>query len=431
MSHFSTTAYLSSKGTNIPKIVSTLSASCRERYEIREKGALNALKSISSYAHDKIEYYRDARYSCLGNINSINDLNELPIITKQELRNAGRSVLGKISHARRATTGGSTGEPLAYYMSNTDYQLGRAISFRGWGYAGYRLGDRVAILAGASLMPSHLGDVKARFNDYLQGFLHLSSYGMGERDLESYIKQIDDFRPRYLRGYATSLNLLSRYLLETGKSLKAPIMAVFSTSEMLLPEYRKNIQNALGVKVYNQYGLNDGGISAFECKCGKMHIDCERAILECVDDSGLRVLGKTGRILATSLFNDAMPFFRYNTGDLGVVEFDECDCGVTGFVLKSLEGRETDFLEINDKKIGSPVLTVLMGKHDIIRYSIMQTDTLLSIFLIPGMNFTQNDEKEINESLNWHVGPVETKFVVVGTDFFNGMNKHKFIIKNI
>jgi len=80
------------------------------------------------------------------------------------------------------------------------------------------------------------------------------------------------------------------------------------------------IERVFDVQVFDNYGLGDGGISAFECHLHKgMHIDYERSILQTVNDSGEVVKCAIGRIIATSLYNYAMPFIRYDTGDFGFI----------------------------------------------------------------------------------------------------------------
>jgi len=160
-----------------------------------------------------------------------------------------------------------------------------------------------------------------------------------------------------------------------------------------------------------------------------MHIDTERAILEVVNENGEQVIGKIGRILATSLFNYAFPFIRYDTGDLGVLVHSECPCGRKMPLLKEIVGRVTDFLKLNGKIIGSPVLTVLFGKFDIEQYQIVQeTEDSIICRIVKGKTYGREDERFIRESFFKHVGPIKVMFKYVPTIKPEGESKYKFII---
>ena len=114
------------------------------------------------------------------------------------------------------------------------------------------------------------------------------------------------------------------------------------------------------MKVFDTYGLNDGGVSAYECqKHNGMHIDYERSILECADNNGHNIKNAEGKILATSLFNFAMPFIRYDTEDIGIISDNYCSCDCKRPLLIKMLGRKTDYLYLNGKYIGSPVLLEL------------------------------------------------------------------------
>jgi phenylacetate-CoA ligase len=98
---------------------------------------------------------------------------------------------------------------------------------------------------------------------------------------------------------------------------------------------RENIENTFGCDIYDGYGLNDGGVGAYECsEHSGLHIDMERSIMEIVDKKGHQMEDGVGSILATSLYNYAMPFIRYETGDLGHIIPTNCGCGRGSRLLK-------------------------------------------------------------------------------------------------
>jgi phenylacetate-CoA ligase len=91
---------------------------------------------------------------------------------------------------------------------------------------------------------------------------------------------------------------------------------------------RRRVESGFGVRVRQNYGLNEIGPVAPECEAGRFHIHTEHCWVEIVDDAGHAVApGETGRLLVTSLNNAAMPLLRYDTGDLATAVSGDCRCG--------------------------------------------------------------------------------------------------------
>jgi phenylacetate-CoA ligase len=407
------------------------------KYEELEKRAEEQLRKIISYAHDHVPYYKELFANLNISVNDIKtkkDLQKLPILTKEIIKmNYNAFIPDNIKYLKyiNGSTGGSTGIPLKYRMSLEDYERGIALLYRGWGMAGYRLGDKLAILAGTSLIPDSKTDIKKRFFDFILNHKSYSSYNLSENNLNNYYRSMNYWKPEFIRGYASSVYLFAKYIDDNNLKMQFHPKAIFTTAEKLSSNQRKLIEKAFDSEVFDNYGLNDGGISAFECPMHKgLHVDMERAILEVVDENGMQIFDRPGKILATSLFNYALPFIRYDTGDLGILSSEGCSCGRETFLLKELIGRTTDSLLLNGISIGSPILTVLMGKYDIGQYQIIQkSDNCLIIKIVKGKNFSPKDEELIRKSLVSHVGAVDIKFEYVDSIRPETGNKHKFIIR--
>jgi phenylacetate-CoA ligase len=396
-----------------------------------------SLRDLICYCFDHIPYYQNLFKSLRlrkDDFISTNDLEKLPILTKSQIKEKAGSFISRksTSNAVHGSTGGSTGVPLKYKMSPECYCRGVALLLRGWGFAGYRLGDRLAVIAGSSLM-SNRETLKEKLRDLLLNFHHYSSYGTDSEMLKKYLTHMEEWQPSYLRGYASSLYMLAKHVQQRGITVRFPLKGVFSTAEVLSLGQREQIEKVFHVKVFDNYGLHDGGVSAFECGAHNgMHIDYERAILQTVDDNGKVIAGKMGKIVATSLYNFAMPFIRYDTGDLGVIDEGRCSCGNERPLLKRVYGRTTDFLKLNGKIIGSPVLTVLMGNVDVENYQIIQKDVNeIDIRYVKETVLKTKDAELIEASFHAHVGQVKINLRKVTPDALLVKNKHKFIINEV
>ncbi|MBC8395019.1 MAG: phenylacetate--CoA ligase family protein [Deltaproteobacteria bacterium] len=393
------------------------------------------LRQLVIYAYENVPYYRqtfDRLDICPTDIRTLQDLEHLPVLTKKTIKANWTEFFPKrkVKYVHGAT-GGSTGDPLKYRMSLEDYERGNAILYRSLGYAGYELGDRMAVMAGSSLIPSMKTDLLKKVVDFFLNFRRYSSFEMSEKNLALYYRALNGWQPSFIRGYPTSIYQFARFIKENDLRLDFQPKAVFTTAEKLLDNQRLFIEEVFRTRVFDTYGLHDGGISAFECDAHMgMHISMERSVFEVVDDENRQIVDRKGKILATSLFNYALPFFRYDTGDLGIVSSRACSCGRAMPLLREIYGRETDFLKLNGIIIGSPVLTVLMGSRDIVQHQIIQTGPASIICrIIRGAGFGQKDEDFITQSFYTHIGRIKIDFEY--TEHIHPDKtgaKHKFII---
>ncbi len=308
------------------------------------------LKNLIKFSYENVPYYHNL-FRSLGlspeDIQTIEDLEKLPILTKdiikkhwEEFKPVNLSSMKYYNHA----TGGSTGTPMQYRLSKHDRFLGGALLYRGWGYGGYELGDRMVFLAGSSLGFDTKSKLTTFIHETTRNLRKLSSFDMGENEMREYAQTINSFKPKFIRGYASSIYFFARWLEENQLSVPSQ-KAVFTTAEKLFPYMRQTIEDVFDCDVYDNYGLNDGGVSAYECsEHTGLHIDTERSIMELVDGAGHQIDTGEGQILATSLYNYAMPFVRYATGDIGTLSDSFCTCGRGNLLLKEVVGREKELL---------------------------------------------------------------------------------------
>ncbi|WP_086482142.1 phenylacetate--CoA ligase family protein [Oceanospirillum sanctuarii] len=361
-------------------------------------------------------------------------IDKMPIINKLDIIK-NRDVIEVYdphnNESKTVSTGGSTGEPLVYRLSNSCDQASLALLYRGWSKGGYRLGDKVAVLAGGSLVGKS-STLKSKLISYCLSMRKYSSYGMDDSILEKYAIDMVKWKPKFLRGYPSSIYELAKFVDAERDRFQINLKSIFTTAEMLSSAQRKYIENVFQCPVYDGYGLNDGGLSAFECEFHDgYHIDTERGYLEVVDEGGRRIYGRVGRIVATSFINKATPFVRYDTGDLGVVSQEKCECGSSYPLLKSLEGRVTDMIEFGGFKIGTPVLTVLMGPVLVNKYQFIQeSNNCIRVVLSVSDEYEfEVSEKYIENSLRSHLGDIDVVFDYSGGFVLSKSGKHKIAVK--
>jgi len=129
---------------------------------------------------------------------------------------------------------------------------------------------------------------------------------------------------------------------------------IFSQACTLTKRCRNLVRSIFNLEVNDTYGSTELGLLAFECnEHSGLHMITDSAIIEFLDDDGGPVApGEVGEIVATGLFNYAMPLIRYKLGDLGIPTDDKCSCGRSWPLIKNIEGKIMDtFIMTSGKKI--------------------------------------------------------------------------------
>ena len=246
-------------------------------------------------------------------------------------------------------TSGSTGEPLRTLTTREQEVFEQETVYRAWMEAGYRLGDPVAIMR--SYVPENTKDL-FRY-DKRRNWLYMSAFHLGTNWAE-YVKALEDFQPRIIRGYPSSLGALSRF------PVKADIdpVSVICSSEVMLDSDKASIEKFFECPVFNWYGQAERTAVAYTRKCGGMHFDDRYGKVEIVD----------GEIVATNLWNTAMPLIRYRTGDMVVM--GKCSCGLPA--IERIDGRRCDMLEGKHGKVSSVNIYSLFSHENVIAWQVIQ-----------------------------------------------------------
>jgi len=399
------------------------------------------LRSLIAYVYDQVPYYRTLfRELNLQpkDICTVEDLEKLPILTKEIIKANWEALkpasLPSQKYDSRAT-GGTTGTPMQYRVSHHDRCLAAALLYRGWGYGGYELGDRMVFLAGSSLDVGTKPWLIRKGHEITRNLRKLSSFDMADAEMRQYADLLNSFEPRFMRGYASSIYFFARWLDQN--DVAAPTLrAVFTTAERLYPNMRKRIGEVFGCDVYDTYGLNDGGVTAFECaEHSGLHIDTDRSIMEVVDSDHRQIARGHGEILATSLHNFAMPFIRYSTDDLATVVDDECGCGRHTRLLEEVVGRSVDmFVTPEGKNVHGWFFLLIFWEHGhgIKEYQLVQTaiDTII-IRIVPDHEFDPNEIETIRKIISSKSPGWDIQIEIVEAIDRTRAGKFKFIINEM
>lgn len=397
------------------------------------------LRHIIRYAYEKVPYYHRLMKQLKvspSDIKKIEDLKKLPILTKETIKNHWEMFkpidLHKIEYYQ-FSTGGSTGTPFRYRIDKKSRLLSWLLLYRGWSYGGYSPGQQILFIGGTSIGKD---SVIQHIKDKLRNFIRISAFDMSDDALERYLTIINRKKPKFWYGYATSIYFLLKWVKINNKELSYSPKAIFTTAEKLHKPMRKLIEEVSGSSVFDQYGLNDGGVSAMECEEHMgLHISTERAIMEIVDKDGEPLDEGTGTIIATDLYNKSLPFIRYNTGDRGnLLPSDfSCPCGRGSRMLKEIIGREEDMLITPTGRYihGEFITHIFWELPEVKKFRIIQKrKDKISILIEPEDTFNYEKVSQViknrlrNANINWEIEIKLTKSI-------KSANKHKFIINKL
>ncbi len=320
--------------------------------------------AYEAYSHLEEEIKRDPAAA----------LRRLPVLTKSLFKEGFDSYLNRETDKEALIanyTGGSTSEPVKFYMDRHMVEYYEAARWRGLSWWGITPGSRSVMIWGNPLELNRYETRKYSFKErWLKNRIMIPAYSLRAEEIENYLKRIRSFKPEYIYGYASALNLFSELMSRQNLSSGFELKAVVSTAETLHEFQRQAIEKAFGCPVVNEYGARDGGIIAYQCGDGGMHISAENALLEVVDPATFEPLppGESGLLLVTDLNNYVMPRLRYQVGDRAALSDESCPCGMGLPVLNKLDGREDDmFVTVDGKFIHGHAFNHLSRRMDSIR----------------------------------------------------------------
>jgi len=407
----------------------------KSRAELQEEQD-RALAAMIRFAVAEVPYYRRLFRTldlAPGDVRTVADLPRLPVLTKDIIRSAPEEFipasLGRQQYHEQVTSG-STGAPFRFRVSRDDRTLAIALLYRGWGYAGYRPGDSMVILAGAALNIGPRNTLSRTVHEVVRNTRLLSSFEMSGEMMERYTGIINRKQPRFLRGYPSALYFFATWLREKGTRIHPP-EGVFTTADKLYPAMRSRLEETFSCPVYDNYGLYDGGVGAYECTAHRgMHINTERAVLEVVDGEGIPLTSREGRILCTTLQNHAMPLIRYDSGDLGSISGTQCPCGRESLLLRELIGRSVDMLVTPEgmRVHGAFVGTILENYPGIREYRVVQeTPRTLRVKIVADPAFDPAALQGFRELIASKSREWEVEFQLVDAIERTAAGKYRFI----
>ncbi len=342
-----------------------------ETMPIEEMRKLQSEKLVNQVKHvyENVPYYRnlmDKKGVKPEDIKGIDDLYKLPFLEKSDLRDAyPYGLLGTSldNCVRVHSTSGTTGRRVVAFYTQNDIDLWEDCCARAIVAAGGSKSDVCQVAYGYGLFTGGFG---LNGGSQKVGCLTLP---MSSGNTERQVQFMNDLGATILCCTPSYAAYIGEYMKEQGikpedNTLKAGIFGAEPWTE----EMRKGIEDSLGIKAYDIYGLTEstGPGVAFECsEQNGMHVNEDHFFAEIIDPDTGEVLpeGTKGELVFTSLDKEGFPLLRYRTRDICVLSRKKCSCGRTLVKMAKPMGRTDDMLIIRGVNVfPSQIETVLLNE---------------------------------------------------------------------
>lgn len=413
-----------SKSLKLIKKLQTLNKNELHNWQVEQ------LRNIIIYAYENTNYYYRVFNECKINPYDVKDfsvLEKIPILTKKEIignyEDIKSRIINKINYLPHST-GGSSGDPLTFLLDKKSWSFSNAHRIISWQKGGYLYGDKYIALGSTSLFLNKKKSIKHVIYYKLKNKIGLNGVNMSEEVCSNYIKFIKKNKIKFLYGYASSIYLLAKYIIEN--KIQIEIIACFPTSEILTDNYKETIKEAFSCQIIDSYGAHDGGITAFSMNDFFYEISYNSIVITHQNKNNI------GKLLVTDTFNFAMPLINYELGDEVEINND-FNTNFNGQFFNKIYGRTSDVIRLkNGNILTGPGFTILFKDLPVESYSIEQINDDVIVCKIKKMHdFENKHETLIIDTISRFAGEgisIKINYVEEGEILKNGKKKY-FIVK--
>ena len=381
---------------------------CASREEIRKIQSERLVKQVQNI-WDNVPMYRkrmEEKGLTPEDIKSVDDLSKLPFTEKDDLRDQypyGLLARPLSECVRIQSTSGTTGRRVVAFYTQHDIDLWEECCARAIVAAGGTKEDVCHVSYGYGLFTGGPG---LNGGSHKVGCLTLP---MSSGNTERQIQFMTDLGSTILCCTPSYAAYLAESIEERGVRDQIKLKAGIFGAEAWTEEMRRGIEEKLGIKAYDIYGLTEisGPGVSFECEEQTgMHVNEDHFIPEIINPITGEVLpdGEKGELVFTSISKEAFPLMRYRTRDICILSRKKCSCGRTQVKMTKPLGRSDDMLIVKGVNVfPSQIETVLMNQgypanYQIIVDRVNNSDTIeVQVEMTPEMfsdNLSVVSEKE-------------------------------------
>jgi phenylacetate-CoA ligase len=338
---------------------------CADRATL-EKIQGERLQSMLKRMYENVPFYRnkfDELHIKPEDITSVSQLKDLPFTYKQDLRDNypfGLFAVPQTEVVRLHASSGTTGKPTVVGYTKNDLDMWSEVMARSLSMAGISKADIMQIAYGYGLFTGGLGV------HYGAEKVGASVIPISGGNTKKQLQLMEDFGSTVIACTPSYAAFLSESILEHDLKDKIKLEIGIFGAEPWSEEMRTFIQQTIGIKAFNIYGLSEiiGPGVSMECECQDgSHVFEDHFIPEIINPETGEVLpyGELGELVFTTITKEALPLLRYRTRDLTTLNIETCKCGRTMVRMGRILGRSDDMLIIRGVNVfPSQVESVLL-----------------------------------------------------------------------
>lgn len=358
------------------------------------------LQNLLNFACENVEFYK--------NISPKSGLDPFPVVNKLSfINNLGHFLSKKHNKSKlyTTTTSGSTGTPFRIYKDKRKQIRHQADNILFSLLANYSIGSKLFY----TRVWNNINH-KNWINKFMTNISAIEISNSSDFHLLNFLKKVANYNgKKSILGFASFFESLAQYILHNRNKIpEQSVESLISMSEHLPLSAQQILEDYFNCKCFSRYSNMENGFIAqqYYFEDGRYLLNHGSFIVEIFDINYNTLLNynQIGRIVVTDLFNYAMPFIRYDTGDLGVMRFDhETNYGP---YLEKVEGRITDFIYNTKSELLSPhaITNCMWAYDDIKQFQFLQYDRSKYKILLNYNGSYYPRENELTKNLMKYIG---------------------------
>ena len=342
--------------------------------------------------------------------------------TKDEVRSIKHNFIQRSKILNHVVfTSGTTGTPLKVIFSWRDLQKTYAI----WDIYLKRIG--ISVFSRRARFSGRItGSANPKLYIDLPGLRTrlFSSYHMDERSILKILSGLNEYKPKLIEGYPSSLVTISKFMQKRGFHLNFQPHVISCTAETLTDNDAELIRKTFGCPVFDQYASSEGAPFIYQCEFGTRHLDLNSGIIH-------PIIG-TSEVAISSFRNSISNLNKYLIGDvmkLGantkIVSQCPCKCGTHFPKVISITGRQDDYLTTKTRGVIQRLDTAYKGVQNILQSQIVQNpDLSIVIYIVTDRpdHFLRHDKQRLEKNIRETLGDDMDISTVLVPDIEKGPN---------
>ncbi len=381
------------------------------------------LRGLIKEAYNDVLYYHEIMYRLKlrpSDIKSVNDLQKLPVLKKEDLRGNSNKLVSRNADKKRLLfrhTSGTTGKSLHFYVNRETDTLQWAIWWRhrnrfGMTNDSWHVNFRAHLLVPAEQEKIPLWRWVTPLRQVVINVQHIT-----QPKIRYLIDFLNENCFEFYTAYPSIIHNLAFLAARNGLALKNRPRVIFMGCENTLDFQRSCIEEFTGAQITDQYGFSEACGNASECEHGLYHEDFELGTIESVESEALSDGRVKGKIVCTGFTCHEFPFIRYEVGDIGVLENPDvtCKCGRQSKLIVGIEGRQDDYVITPEGRRIMRFDYIFKDAQNCMESQIVQKKLgQILVYIVQRSNYSQKDENFIREEIKKWISPsLKVKFVYV------------------